>query len=289
MEAAPPRLRVLFVSPYPICPPVHGGGVFMYQTLRELARLAEVHVVELLDYAWQTCGERGAAALLRVGGVAGAAGRRSPGGPAQCSRTRCASSPTGDLEWLIHRQIYLKHIDVLQLEYTPMAQYRGEFRRIACALFEHDVYFQSIARGLGHFPGLLGELKARLEYLRALRYEMRTLPAFDQVQVCTPANRDYLLSFLPGLAGRTKAGLRAGIDTSRYEFRECGREPLTMLFLGSFRHDPNRVAMDWFVGEVHAADAGPDARGAAGDGGIGSAAGARLGRSFGGAGMLGCR
>ena len=31
----PPRdgplpLRVLFVSPYPICPPVHGGGVFMY-------------------------------------------------------------------------------------------------------------------------------------------------------------------------------------------------------------------------------------------------------------------
>ena len=49
MEAAPERLRVLFVSPYPICPPVHGGGVFMYQTLRELAKLAEVHVVELLD------------------------------------------------------------------------------------------------------------------------------------------------------------------------------------------------------------------------------------------------
>ena len=23
-----------------------------------------------------------------------------------------------------------------------------------------------------------------------------------------------------------------------------------MLFIGSFRHDPNRVAMDWFVGEV---------------------------------------
>ena len=36
-----------------------------------------------------------------------------------------------DLEWLIHRQMYLKQIDVLQLEYTPLAQYRGEFRRIA--------------------------------------------------------------------------------------------------------------------------------------------------------------
>ncbi len=58
-----------------------------------------------------------------------------------------------DLEWLIHRQLYRKQIDVLQLEYTPMAQYRGAYRRIASALFEHDVYFQSIGRGLGHMPG----------------------------------------------------------------------------------------------------------------------------------------
>jgi hypothetical protein len=53
MEASPERLRVLFVSPYPICPPVHGGGVFMYQTLRRLAPLAETHVLELLDWEWQ--------------------------------------------------------------------------------------------------------------------------------------------------------------------------------------------------------------------------------------------
>ena len=52
-EPAPAPLRVLFVSPYPICPPVHGGGVFMYQTLREMAKLAEVHVVELLDWPHQ--------------------------------------------------------------------------------------------------------------------------------------------------------------------------------------------------------------------------------------------
>ena len=52
-----------------------------------------------------------------------------------------------------------------------------------------------------------------MEYLRALRYELGVLPAFDQVQVCTPANRDYLLSFRPELAPRMRAGLRAGIDT----------------------------------------------------------------------------
>ena len=62
-------------------------------------------------------------------------------------------------------------------------------------------------------------MKARLEYLRALRYELRALPEFDQVQVCTKANADYLLSFLPRLAPKVRAGLRAGIETARYRFR----------------------------------------------------------------------
>jgi glycosyltransferase involved in cell wall biosynthesis len=86
--------------------------------------------------------------------------------------------------------------------------------------------------------------------LRALRYELRALAGFDQVQVCTEANRQYLLSFLPRLAPRIRAGLRAGIDVGRYPFRPSGRQPLTMLFLGSFRHRPNRAALDWFVERV---------------------------------------
>jgi glycosyltransferase involved in cell wall biosynthesis len=93
-------------------------------------------------------------------------------------------------------------------------------------------------------------VKARIEYLRALRFELRALPSCDQVQVCTPANRDYLLSFLPKLEPKLRCGLRAGIDTARYEFRSSGREPLTMLFLGSFRHEPNRVALNWFIQSV---------------------------------------
>src|SRR5262249_48854713 len=68
--------------------------------------------------------------------------------------------------------------------------------------------------------------------------------------VCTPANRDFLLSFRPELAPRLVPGMRAGIDTTRYDFRPRGREPLTMLFLGSWRHDPNRIAVDWFMRHV---------------------------------------
>uniref|UniRef100_Q01PS5 Glycosyl transferase, family 2 n=1 Tax=Solibacter usitatus (strain Ellin6076) TaxID=234267 RepID=Q01PS5_SOLUE len=249
MKPQPERLRVLFVSPYPICPPVHGGAVFMNQTLRELVKLAEVHVVELLDWPAQEADNEelrtfcaSAEWLVRPPGT--------PKGMGSLEPFAVREFANGDLEWIIHRQLYRRQIDVLQLEYTPMAQYRGEFHRIVTALFEHDVYFQSIGRGLGHMVGALDEAKARIEYLRALRYELGVLPDFDQVQVCTPANREYLLGFRPELAPRMRAGLRAGIDTGRYEFRPRGREPLTMLFLGSFRHDPNRVAVDWFVRHV---------------------------------------
>ena len=196
-------LRVLFVSPYPICPPVHGGGVFMYQTLREMTKLAEVHVVELLDWPHQEkdnlelrefCAS--AEWLVRPSGKP-----RDMGSLLPYAVREFANS---DLEWLIHRQLFQKRIDVLQLEYTPMAQYRGTFQRIVTALFEHDVYFQSIVRAFGHQVGAVGEVKARVEYLRALRYELQALPPFDQVQVCTPAQRDYLLEFRPA-SGREAA------------------------------------------------------------------------------------
>jgi GT2 family glycosyltransferase len=249
IERAPERLRVLFVSPYPICPPTHGGGVFMYQTLREMSQLAEVHVALMLDWPEQAQANRelqtlcaSAEWIVRPTGLPKGSGSLLPFAVREFANE--------DFEWLIHRQLFLKRIDVLQLEYTPLAQYRGDFRRIVTALFEHDVYFQSIVRGLGHMVGLAGEAKARVEYLRALRYELRALPHFDQVQVCTPQNRRYLLEFLPQMALRLRDGLRAGIDASHYEFRPAGREPGTMLFLGSFRHDPNRVAVDWFVREV---------------------------------------
>jgi O-antigen biosynthesis protein len=249
MERAPERLRVLFVSPYPICPPTHGGGVFMYQTLREMAKLAEVHVALMLDWPEQDEANKelrtfcaSAEWIARPTGLPKGSGSLLPFAVREFANE--------DFEWLIHRQLYLKQIDVLQLEYTPLAQYRGAFRRIVNALFEHDVYFQSIGRGLGHMIGLTSEAKARMEYLRALRYELRALPHFDQVQVCTPQNRRYLLSFLPRLAPRLREGLRAGIDAAGYDFRPDGREPATMLFLGSFRHDPNRVAVDWFVRDV---------------------------------------
>ena len=250
-ESIPPqpeKLSVLFVSPYPICPPVHGGGVFMYQTATELAQLCSLHLIILLDFEH----ERAPHAELEAKAGSVEYIIRMPGRPKGLGSivpfaVREFGNP--DLEWLMHRQIYLHHIDVVQLEYTVLGQYSADFHRLACVLFEHDVYFQSIGRGLAGTPGAVHKSKAAFEYLRALRFELSMLPNFDRVQICNPENRDYLLSFLPELRGKLDDN-RAGIATSRYDFRPDGREPETMLFLGSFRHLPNQEALDWFTRHV---------------------------------------
>ncbi|MDQ6704723.1 MAG: glycosyltransferase [Acidobacteriota bacterium] len=248
-DESPSAPRILFVSPYPILPPVHGGGLFMHETLRELSKLIEVHALVMLDHASQL------EANLELRELCASAEffvrldkKQSEFGsilPHAIHEFRNA-----DVQWLIHRQVYQKRIDVVQLDYTALGQYVDCYQRLASVLFEHDIYFQSIGRGLEHMRSPLDKIKARFEYLRAIRYELRMLPRCDRIQVCTRENREYLESFLPGLSGRIQEGLRAGISTSRYPFPGGPREPFTMLFLGSFRHVPNQVALEWFARQV---------------------------------------
>lgn len=245
----PDPLRVLFVSPYPICPPVHGGAVFMLQTCRQLARLCELHLIVMIDQPRQEpahaelAGDCASAEfVLRLEGQPQSFGSIVP--------HAIREFDNDNLRWLIHRQILMHEIDVVQLEYLPMGQYAGAYRQLACTLFEHDVYSQSIGRALARTPGLSRKATAAYEYMRALRYELRLLPQLDQVQVCSPQNAAHVASFLPHLRERLDDGSRAGIDVSRYRFLTNEREPFTMLFVGSFRHQPNHDALNWFLRRV---------------------------------------
>jgi len=248
LESNPERLNVLFLSPYPICPPIHGGGVFMYQTVQQLGRLTNLHIIALIDdpKEMQAHGvlldcTKSLEFIVRLEG--------QPKGIGAITPFAVREFHSQELEWLIHRQIYNKAIDVVQIEYTNMGQYVGPYHQIAWTLFEHDIYFQSIARGLSAMKPVR-RMKATMEYLRALRYEINLLPAFDEIQTCTTENSREILSFLPALRDRMHDNLRAGIHTDDYDFRPTGRIPKTMLFLGSFRHLPNHAALSWFLAEV---------------------------------------
>lgn len=248
-ETSPAKPRVLFLSPYPVSPPTHGGGVFMNFAIRELAKHSEVHAIVMLDYEherWAHEDIRPYCASLEF------VVRTNDKDPHLASIVPHAVHEfhTEQMEWLLQRSVLRYRIDVIQLEYTALGQYARPFRNVMCALFEHDVYFQSIGRALPFLKSPVDKVKARFEYLRAIRYELNLLPRCDHIQVCTRENREYLESFLPTLKGRVEEGLRAGIDTPTYAYPGGPRRPFTILFLGSFRHTPNQVAIDWFTREV---------------------------------------
>jgi glycosyltransferase involved in cell wall biosynthesis len=70
------------------------------------------------------------------------------------------------------------------------------------------------------------------------------------VQVCGEHNAAYLRQFLPNMRERLDTDLRAGILTRNYQYTRDRREPNTLLFVGSFRHEPNVEALRWMVSEV---------------------------------------
>ena len=125
-----------------------------------------------------------------------------------------------DFAWLIHRQIYLRGIDVLQLEYTALGQYHGGFRRIPSILFEHDIYFQSIARRLPlHDQPLSKKCKLAGSICGLCDLSCGCCRSSIAFRCARRENARLSASFLPALKGKIDDDNRAGIDTSSYEFR----------------------------------------------------------------------
>lgn len=249
VEPVPERLTVLFASPYPIEPPVHGGAVFMKMTIEELAPLADVHVVGMVDVPAQLADQRALATICRsVHSHVRFA--RTPRSLSSLLPHAVREFRDSDFAWILHRVGFQQKVDLLQLEYAQLAQYRGDYHHIPVFLFEHDIHFQSVRSLARNARTPARRLHFFYEYLRCFRYELKVLPKFRRVQVCSEENAEALTAYLPRLAKRIDADLRAGIQCARFNFVPDGREPDTLLFVGSFRHEPNVDAIRWFVSEV---------------------------------------
>ena len=248
METNPGELNVLFVSPYSISPPIHGGAVFMHETIERLSSLCRLHLLCLVDAPEER------ASNIEFGSRCASAKVVTRWGDHSHSRSVILPHAVQhfwhpEFEWSLHKEIYQKEIDVLQLEYTQLAIYAQDFHRIGSFLFEHDVYFQSVWRGIAGETSSTLRWKRIYEYLRALRFERRAIQRFDEVHLCTAANRRFLESYLSE-SPPLYEGLRAGIDVERYRYVDSGRESNTLLFVGNFKHPPNQEALTWFVREV---------------------------------------
>ncbi|MBI4460431.1 MAG: glycosyltransferase [Acidobacteria bacterium] len=242
-------LNILFVSPYSIYPPLHGGAVLMFQTVRELAKRHNIFVLTFVDRPEEAisngCLEQWARKVATV--------LRRPL-PSSNFRLRSkAQLEFADARFssLLDKMVFLHDVDLIQFEYTQLAQYRLPLQRVPQCLFEHTVHFRSVQREL-FSPGDDYRVKwdEFLEWLRVLRHEVSAVSRFDAVFTCHDEERLLLESFLNGRCPPIFAGLRTAIDVSRHPFPGGPRQPDSLLFIGNFQHSPNVQGLDYFCREV---------------------------------------
>ena len=251
-EAESRPLRILFVSPYSIYPPLHGGAVLMLQAIQELSKRHAVSVLLFVDRPEEAESNQ---ALTQWARHVQAVLRR-PALRSHFSLRPHAEQIFFDPRFaaLLDKLVFQHEIDVIQFEYTQLAQYRLPLERTTQCLFEHDVYFRSVRRQLVSGDGGVWKKASELfEWLRALRFEVAAAGRFDAVFTCHEEERRLLKSFLNGHRPVVVAGLRTAIDCASYPFPGDPRRPRqedSLLFVGNFQHRPNVEGLRYFTDEI---------------------------------------
>ena len=230
------RPIVLIVSPYLPFPLSHGGAVRMYNLMRRAAEEFDLVLVAFVDQLAPPAIEL--ACLCRE-----VVEVRRPG-----THLR-ARSPLPDMvvehttpafRAALRQTVRTWRPALLQLEFTHMAQYADEAAGAPVILVEHDITFdlhRQLAQSTGDFD-------ARRQYARWRRFETQAWKRVDCVVVMSERDR----RFVEG--ARRVVCLSNGVDLERFRPALAEPEPRRLLFIGSFAHLPNLLAVDFFLREV---------------------------------------
>jgi GT2 family glycosyltransferase/glycosyltransferase involved in cell wall biosynthesis len=234
-RAAPGRDTILIASPYLPYPLSHGGAVRIYNLMLRAARAHSLVLVaftdrldtpptELLDI----CAE--IVLVRRTGSHA------LPSTP----RPEMVEEFDSPAFHAALRQTMRKwHPAIVQLEFTQMAQYAADCVPAKTILVEHDITFYLYEQLVLTTPDW--ETRRQLERWRD--YETRAWRDVDRVVTMSAV-----------AAGRVKGApaevLPNGVDLVRFRPSTKEPEPGRLLFIGSFAHRPNVLALEFFVREV---------------------------------------
>jgi len=227
------RPRVLIVSPYLPFPLSHGGAVRIYNLCRALADRVDF-VLACFREAGETVEyERLHEVFREVYVVDQDEKRLDPTVPKQVAEYR--NPAMADLI----RTLCLEHrVDLVQLEYTQLAEYRDETGAVPVILVEHDITF-TLHRQLYEADG---KPETRREYDRWLEFEREALQCVNRVWTMSHDDRTEAIAY--GAAESHAEVIPNGIDLERFKVTPRPDGPPTVLFVGSFRHLPNLLAFE---------------------------------------------
>jgi glycosyltransferase involved in cell wall biosynthesis/GT2 family glycosyltransferase len=233
-RAATGQPRILVVSPYLPFPLSHGGAVRMSNLMRRAADEFDQVLVAFTDRletpppeVLEICAE--VVLVLRTGSHAlPATGRPEAVEEFDSPAFRAALQQTVR-KW---------RPGVAQLEFTQMAQYAGECAPAKTVLVEHDVTFDLYRQMLRLEDGW--ELRRQLKLWR--EFEPDAWRTVDRVVTMSEKDR--------ALVGANAVTVPNGVDLDRFRPAEGDPEPRRLLFIGSFAHLPNLLAVEFFLNQV---------------------------------------
>jgi glycosyltransferase involved in cell wall biosynthesis len=128
---------------------------------------------------------------------------------------------------------------IAQLEFTQMAQYAADCAPAKTILVEHDITLDLVQQLLAQSD----DWELRYQLPRWKRFEEQAWRKVDRVITMSEKDRNLIRD------GRAIT-LANGVDVERFRPTGVDPEPYRLLFIGSFAHLPNVLALEFFLREV---------------------------------------
>ncbi len=244
-------LKVLFVCPYIPYPPTHGGAVRMYNLIKQLAKKHHVYLLSFVenskefdnfDHLTQYCKDVKLISRRASWRKSNLLWLRPQG---SLDEFYCVEFEH-TLQWMVDKH----DIDIVQYEYTQMAQYIKNFPRAKTVLTEHDVTFVTRYRHFRLVPLSWEKVRAFMRWATMFVWELDICRKFDLVCTVSTKEKELLQSYDKRL--RVTDSAPTGTDTEFYNpSLRTAVEPNSLLFVGFFKHMPNVEGILYFLREVY--------------------------------------
>ncbi len=214
--------RVLIVSPYLPFPLSHGGAVRIYNVCRSLRDKVDFVLVCFREVNETVRYPELHEVFREVYTVDIDEKSSDPGVPKQVADYRNTAMSA------LIREL-ARRVDIVQLEYTQMAEYRACAEGRPVILVEHDITF-TLYRQLGR------------DYEVWERFESEALRSVDAVWTMSERDRD--LAIEHGASKESTFAVPNGVDLRRFQPQPRETPGQSVLLVGSFRHLPNLLAFE---------------------------------------------
>lgn len=232
-DAETSRPRVLVVSPYLPFPLSHGGAVRIYNLCRALKDRVDFTLACFHEAGEKICYPELHEVFREIFVVDIDEKRNDRSVPKQVAEYR---NPA--MSDLIRQLCSGRDIDLVQLEYTQMAEYRNFTGSTPVVLVEHDITF-SLYKQLADFRK---DAATRSEYDLWHDFEREALQCSNAVW--TMSEDECALALAHHAPRHSTAVIPNGVDVRRFLPSPKPNGPPTILFVGSFRHLPNLLAYE---------------------------------------------